>query len=221
MDPDDDHEAAEETAEQEFEFRLFSGTALGQASNDENAQTQKITLVDEDEDIGGGGFVVRERSRGYYFAQPAEGERKTGIHSMAMSGEEVLDRARKRAWGLEVPWRVRVLSSEKENGKRVKQVVGVEVRQDDAKRKRPGKKRRIVLRERKKSREEMLEKKKAEMIKKEEADREKRTRRNREKKVKRKMKEKVKQADGGEDAGSGGIDPQQPPVVVSEDHTTV
>ena len=178
---------------QEFEFRLFS-SGPGDWAKEASIIPQKILLLDEEEDVGEGGFVVRERNRKYYFAEKANGETHLGFESMALSGEEVLSRARKRAWGLEVLWRVRVLKAvgKKGSGEAAHEVVCTEDAEGDIKRKRPGKKRRIMLRARQKLRDKLKEQKQVEKEKKEEAEREKRTRRNREKKVKRKMKEKAK-----------------------------
>lgn len=218
-----DVEVAEKELELEFEFRLFSTTAPGKPGNEVGATAQKIILVDEEEEIGHGGFVVPERNRGYYFAEKAGGERKLRFKIMALSGEEVLSRARKRAWGLEVPWRVRVLNvaGKHSNKEAVDIMVGVEEGDNGGKKKRPGKQRRILLRERKKSREKAQEQKKAEKEKKEEAEREKRTRRNREKKVKRKLKEKAKKACGGmEDANDGAMDLGGPLVVDADDQAS-
>lgn len=212
-----DDAVEEEDPQQEFEFRLFSSTAPEKPGNKDGGAIQKIILVDEEEDIGDGGFVARERNRGYYFVEKADGEKKHGFEVMALSGEDVLSRARKRAWGLEVPWRVRVLkvAGKKANGGRaVDAVVAVEDETEDAKKKRPGKKRRIILRERKKAREKLLEQKNAEKERMDEAEREKRTRRNREKKVKRKLKEKAKKAGGAvEDGGDGVLDPGESSIV--------
>jgi hypothetical protein len=198
--------ASEEQVEQEFEFRLFATTRDGKPGDEEGGTTQKIILVDGDVDVGDGGFVVRERNRRHYFAEHADGDRRRGFETMALSGEEVLSRARRRAWGLEVPWRVRTVkvAGKKRGGEAGDTVIGVQGIERDPTKRRPGKKRRIILRERKKSREKLQEQKKAEKEKKEEAEREKRTRRNREKKVKRKMKEKAKKAGGPvEDPGNG------------------
>ncbi len=135
----------------------------------------------------------------------------------------------KRAWGLEVPWRVRTIrvtslpkpskskskpagtASEIASEVRLDAVIGVEVSEEGKKKTKPSKKRRIILREkaRKRSAAEEARRKIAES--KEEAEREKKTRRNREKKVKRKMKEKAKKGDtvcgasvdGGDDVAGG------------------
>lgn len=216
----------EEEAEQAFEFRLFSSAAPGKPSGEDHGPVQKIILVGEEEEIGDGGFVVRERNRGYYFAEKADGGRKQGYEVMALSGEDVLNRARRRAWGLEVPWRVRVLKvtgkkTSPDAGVQTNAVVGVEEGDKGRKRRRYGKKRRITLRERKKSREKLQEQKKAEAEKRDEEEREKRTRRNREKKVKRKMKEKAKKAGGtAEDAGDIAMDPGEPSIVGLEDQVS-
>ncbi|TVY91726.1 hypothetical protein LAWI1_G007189 [Lachnellula willkommii] len=175
----------------EFEFRLFS------SGKNDKAQPQRIVLEVEEEELGDGAFV-RNRDSTYYFAEKAVGEQKWQFESAALSGEEILDLAKRRAWGLEVPWRVRVLKTSvklKTAGgdadKTVAPEVGAEI-----KRKRPGKKSRIILRQRKKKRDEIAEKNRRDKELKDETEREKRTRRNREKKVKKKMKEKAKKAEG-------------------------
>ena len=143
---------------------------------------------------------------GYYVVGRAEGERKLGFELAALSGDDVLRMAKRRAWGLEVPWRVKIVNR---TGKRKEDVgrgenltkkekghvgCGVEEADEVGGKKRPGKKRRIVLRERKKRLETLAKQTRKEMDAKEEAEREKRTRRNREKKVKRRLKEKAKKA---------------------------
>jgi hypothetical protein len=74
----------------------------------------------------------------------------------------------------------------------------------------PGKKRRIILREKARRKQSIEETKRVERERREEAERLKRTRRNREKKVKRKMKMKASKAGDGdgtaisaEESGSG------------------
>lgn len=140
---------------------------------------------------------MRNRDPTYYFAEKAVGEQKWQFESAALSGEEILDLAKRRAWGLEVPWRVRVLKTTgklKTAGGDADTIVEVEVG-DEIKRKRPGKKSRIVSRQKKKKRDEIEEKHRRDKELKDETEREKRTRRNREKKVKKKMKEKAKKAE--------------------------
>lgn len=157
--------------------------------------------------------MVRNRDPKYYFAEKAVGEQKWRFETAALSGEEVLDLSRWRAWGLEVPWRVRVLrtAGKAKGGARViAMAVG-----DEEKRKRPGKKRRVVLRQREKKRKELEEKRRKEQELKDETDREKRTRRNREKKVKKKMKEKAEKAKKAEGIGAQVDDGPETPADVN------
>ena len=193
-DNDREEGAHEEEAEQEFEFRLFSG---------QGGAGKKIVLSNEEEDTGDGAFLVKQRRLGYYIAEKADGERKREFEVAALSGENVLRMQRSRAWGLEVPWRIKVIKVsskrkvntvdgvEKEN-----LVFGITDEDEEGKRKRPGKKRRIVLRERQKKRDALAARRKKEKDEKE-AEREKRTRKNRERKIKRRLKDKAKKAGEG------------------------
>lgn len=180
LDPRSQSNGQEEEEEQEFDFRLFS-TATG----------NKIVL--KEEEIGDGGFTIRNRNKSYYFTGPIEDEKKAQFASVSISGEDVLKGKSTRYWGLEVPWRVKVLRV----GHGGQKTVGnhglgdVANGNPEEKKKKPGKKRRILLRERRRKKEAREEAKKREKDSKEEAEREKRTRRNREKKVKRKAKEKA------------------------------
>ncbi|PMD28682.1 hypothetical protein NA56DRAFT_675740 [Hyaloscypha hepaticicola] len=176
----------------EFEFRLFSAPKY---SNDNDIQAQKIILASPSSEHGDGGFVTRERDRRFYIAEPATGERKQRFVFAAVSGEEVLNLARRRAWGLEVPWRVKAIRYGQGE-------VLIQVHPSEKGKRKPGKKRRIVLRERQRKVVQREEAKKRERERGEEAEREKRTRRNRVKKVKRKMKEKALKA--GVSAGASG-----------------
>ncbi|KAL3422712.1 hypothetical protein PVAG01_06868 [Phlyctema vagabunda] len=178
--------------EQVFEFRLFSKTT------DSAAPDAAQRIVIDEEDLGEGAFVQPRRDLSYYLVGKAEGERKRGLEIMALSGEDVLKGKERRHWGLEVPWRVQVLKVQKVT-KGEKKIIAIEG--EEEKRKRPGKKRRILVREKKKVKDQIEEKLRIERERKEESEKDKRTRRNREKKVKRKAKEKAekaKQAGGNE-----------------------
>jgi hypothetical protein len=153
---------------------------------------------------------VRLKDPRQFVVGKAVGDRKIRIEQAAVSGEEILKQAKKRAWGLEVPWRVKVIKvvgkqkSGVHDGVTVGKPNGAGLTEEEAgqiRKKRPSKKRRILLRGRKRAKDEMTEKRRVEKESKEEAEREKRTRRNREKKVKRKLKEKAKKA-----GGANGID---------------
>ena len=178
---DDD---AETEAEQVFEFRLFEGGP------------RKI-ILQEEEGMGDGGFVAMRDPRIFVVAR-AEGERKAAFERAAIDGEEILKGATKRAWGLEVPWRVKVVRAPGKPAWKSHDVeVSIQVVDTDTKRKKPGKKQRIILRGRHKKAEEIARRKKAEEASKEEAEREKKTRKNRDKKLKKRMKEKAGKANGG------------------------
>ncbi|KAF4624317.1 hypothetical protein G7Y89_g13855 [Cudoniella acicularis] len=208
-DPDPQNEDEEAQQPPTFEFRLFSSkpstTSTSQTNSYTEPQIQQIILQDSDSDLGEGGFIIPHRKHTYYFAEKASGDKKKRIESVALTGEEVAELARRRAWGLECPWRVRVLrvsaQSTKSKSKAGETVEGkvecVDINEEEGeKRKQPGKKRRIILREREKKKKEERERKLKEKELMEETEREKRTRRNREKKVKKRLKEKAKKAEG-------------------------
>ena len=187
---DADHRVEDE---HEFEFRMFSGGA------------HKIVLC-EDEGMGDGAFVNLRDPR--IFAVPrAVGQRKAEFDQTAMSGEDVLDGAKRRAWGLEVPWRVKVL---KIIGSPTSQIMNITVKMvqenTSGRRTKPNKKRRIILRENAKKAEELARRTKLEEQNKEEADKEKRSRKNREKKLKKRAKEKASKATGAVANGTEGGD---------------
>jgi hypothetical protein len=234
---DDDEEEDEE--EDGFEFPLFAapkasakpsstdetGDLGGEKDNErqsgyEKKATRIILLDDADSLTGDGAFVVPDRDSGYFFAPAATGVVKEQFEKVAMSGDDVRGCLAQRYWGLEVPWRVRILRVTKKGAKasstrggtdeteRV-EVIGTDeaIRQGEImkmkkkKKKKPGKKRRIVLRITTKKTQDAREKADKAKAEAEERDREKRTRRNREKKVKRKVREKAKKA-GNEGGGA-------------------
>lgn len=200
---------AEDTHEEEFEFRLFS-TAAGAAS----APAKVVLSASDDEDAarGDGAFVQPVRPQSYYFAGEATPEQQERYRWAAVTAEDIAAGASKRAWGLERPWRVVKisLSSRKPSSRTAGLVAGVKTVSEDAaedepKRKRPGKKRRIAVRMKARAEEEKREaaraKREAEeksRISKEEHLLEKKKRLNREKKLKRRAKEKEKKLAAGE-----------------------
>ncbi|KAF7957849.1 hypothetical protein EAE96_003418 [Botrytis aclada] len=187
---EDDQDRAEE-----FDFRLFS-----------NVKEGKIVL--KEEAIDKGVFVVQERDKSYYFTGPIEGQPKEEYAIAAISGEDVLKGREKRYWGLEVPWRVRVVkigvSGQKKLGSNG---LGVKNSSHGEKKRKLGKKMRILMRERRRTIEAQEQAMTREKESKEEADKERRARKNREKKVKRKAKEKaLKAAAGGFHQTETGVD---------------
>lgn len=96
---------------------------------------------------------------------------------------------------MELPWRVTVIKTTK-TGKEV----GLEhhTQAQNGRRKRSGKKRRIVIRKKFEARAAKQFAAKQSQTEKEAAEREKRTRKNREKKVKKRQKDKLKKTNGVE-----------------------
>ncbi|POS79512.1 hypothetical protein DHEL01_v202095 [Diaporthe helianthi] len=194
--------------DEEFEFRLFSGPAGTSAP----AKVVLDASDDEDAPKGDGAFVHPDRPHSYYLAEEATPDQRQGFCYAAVTAEDIAAGARKRAWGLERPWRVVKISltskksgsgtAESEAGATATSEVDTE---DGPKRKRPGKKRRIAARikaraekgkkEAVKARREAAEKQR---ISKEEHLLEKKKRLNREKKLKRRAKEKQKKLAAGE-----------------------
>lgn len=221
-DDDDEREDADADAdegkhvgqgeEEEFEFRLFS-TSLSKTGNNAPARVVLAASDDEDAAQGEGAFVAPQRPTSYYVAGEATPEQLQRYRCSAVAGEDVIVGARKRAWGLERPWRViRITASDGllspssrqvTDPKRKRGAVGVAATgagEDDVpggegdgadkKRKRPGKKRRIATRIKAKAEREKREAEEKHKMSKEEHLAEKKKRLNREKKLKRRAKER-------------------------------
>ncbi|KAK1989350.1 hypothetical protein LZ30DRAFT_744397 [Colletotrichum cereale] len=181
---------------EEFEFRLFTTTD----------PATKIALVDEDERaLLGDGAMLRARPLSYYIAGEPTAEARAELAEAAVSGDEVLARARQRWWGMEMPWRVtRVLGA---SGAAAAANPGKGEEGGDAeaaRRRRPGKKKRVALRARERERKKKAEDQERAKMGKEEALKEKKKRLNRLKKLRKRAKAKDgKKGDDG-DAGGGG-----------------
>ncbi|KAG8159392.1 hypothetical protein KVR01_011053 [Diaporthe batatas] len=201
-------EDQEERHDEEFEFRLFSGPTGTSAP----AKVVLDASDDEDAPKGGGGFVRPERPQSYYLAGEATPDQRERYCYAAVTAEDIIAGASKRAWGLERPWRVVKisLSSRKARSNTAGSDAGATATSEDntedgAKRKRPGKKRRIAVRIKARAEKEKREAEKArreaaekQRISKEEHLLEKKKRLNREKKLKRRAKEKEKKLAAGE-----------------------
>jgi hypothetical protein len=170
--------------EGEFEFRLFSTSG----------PSQKIVLAAEGERHEGP--ALSQRPISFYVRGELTLEELERFKAAAVSGEDVIAEARKRAWGLEVPWRVTEIAAStgrKQGGAGIQSAVAPGLAVTDGepgRRKRPGKTRRIRLRKEENVRKEDEKKK----MTKEEHLKEKKKRLNREKKIKRRQKEKEKKA---------------------------
>ncbi|KAK2043302.1 hypothetical protein LZ31DRAFT_576551 [Colletotrichum somersetense] len=193
---------------EEFEFRLFATTD----------PATKIALVDEDERaLMGDGAMLRQRPLSYYIADEPTPEARAEMAFAAVSGDEVLARARQRWWGMEMPWRVtRVPGGPSGTASKTAAAANSgdgaaeEEEAAAARRRRPGKKKRVALRIREREKKKKAEEQERAKMGKEEALKEKKKRLNRLKKLRKRAKAKEgKKADGdggpaeGDESGSG------------------
>ncbi|KAK3403598.1 hypothetical protein B0T20DRAFT_401365 [Sordaria brevicollis] len=196
-------EEAEEAPE--FEFRLFSTSA-----------PSKIVLPSKEEEDGAGETIIADRPLSYYIRGELTPEQKEQFEAAAVTSQDIFNWAKQRAWGLEVPWRVKkIIVTVKGKGAEGAEILygrhivtGTEVQHQQAtaggeqqqsekkKKKRLGKKGRIAFRIKEKARKEKEEAEQKKKMTKEEHLKEKKKRLNREKKLKRRQKEKEKKMAG-------------------------
>lgn len=185
-----------DTTEPEFEFRLFSSAA-----------PQKIVLAPADgtgkidENSGG---IVEPRPLSYYIRGELSPEQREQFAAAAVTAADILQGAKQRAWGLELPWRVTKTTvgpsssgNQKGGGNQAGGSDGIAGGKKS--KGKLGKKARIATRTKQKA---LLELEKQKMTK-EEHLKEKRKRLNREKKLKRRQKEKEKKAAAAGGVGTG------------------
>ncbi|PKK51880.1 hypothetical protein CI102_3693 [Trichoderma harzianum] len=183
-----DESASNQDAEAEDEaytFRLFS--TAGPAP--------KVVLENHDRIIEG--KLARGRPLSYYLVTDLPPEKKHQYEMAAVSGEDILARSKIREWGLELPWRVTNIKVTR----KARPGEGVDVtRVDDeqqAKRKRLGKKSRIAMRKKARAKEQADAAAKQKMADKEEQVKEKKKRLNKLKKARRKAKRKAGKGENG------------------------
>ena len=184
-------DAAAEDGENVFEFRLFSTSSQS---------APKVILASEDDGLnrdGAEGRFVADRPLTFYLTGPPGPEKLAQFDYAAIQYGDILSGSRQRAWGLEVPWKVRrvIVSSGRtsdKSGRAVAAAATSSMEQGDRKRKRPGKKRRIALRQKEKALKEKVAATEKQQMTKEEHLKEKKKRLNREKKLKRRQKEREK-----------------------------
>ncbi|KAF2878540.1 hypothetical protein BDV95DRAFT_479523, partial [Massariosphaeria phaeospora] len=158
-------------------------------------QSQKIRLSSPDAEPREPGMLVKP-PRSYYFTDEVTSDREEELQAAAVDGDAVLEMSRVPWAGCAVPWKVTTISAA---GLQKTIRVGhppklIPVEEKAHKKKRKGKKARIILRKKMQATTTKQEEQSRTAQEKEEADREKRTRRNREKKVKKKAREKAKKA---------------------------
>ncbi|KAI1498231.1 hypothetical protein F5X99DRAFT_338581 [Biscogniauxia marginata] len=188
-------EGTGQTGEETFAFRLFR--------DEEPSHTVVLPRDDELIRPGDGGFVVPKRPISYYFANSPPPETARRFRQAAVSADYLLEDAKRKRWGLEKPWKVTSITITARKGGH-DQNSESQMREDTAgKRKRPGKKRRIILRIREKAKQEREEEAKRKLVEKGQHLMDKKKRLNREKKLKRRAKAReAKQAGGGDRASA-------------------
>lgn len=193
---DDDSTPIDEAGEVEDEgyaFRLFS--TAGPAP--------KVVLEDYDKVVEG--KLLRGRPLSYYFATEVSPQKKREYEVAAVSGEDVLARSKVRHWGLELPWKVTSIKiTRKARPGEVASHARSESEQQQAGRKRPGKKSRIAMRKKARAQAQAEEEAKKKMASKEEQIKEKKKRLNRLKKLRRRAQKKADKGENGEGGGGSG-----------------
>jgi hypothetical protein len=190
--PDDDDDDGEAEDEEGYAFRLFS--TAGPAP--------KVVLEDYDKVVEG--KLLRGPPLSYYLATDVSPEKRHEYEVAAVSGEDVLARSKVRHWGLEMPWKVTSIKvTRKARPGEVANRAQVESEQQ-ARRKRPGKKSRIAMRKKARAQAQAEEEAKKKMADKEEQIKEKKKRLNRLKKLRRRAQKKAEKGENGEGGGGSG-----------------
>ncbi|KAL7925359.1 hypothetical protein ACQKWADRAFT_283794 [Trichoderma austrokoningii] len=170
-----------------YAFRLFS--AAGPAPQVVLENTNRVVE----------GKIIRGRPLSYYLATDLSPEKRQQYEMAAVSGEDVIERSKGRAWGLELPWRVQTIKVTRKAGRRDRESMAHVEDDQPAKRKRPGKKRRTAMRIKARAEAQAAEAAKQKMAEKEEHVKDKKKRLNRLKKLRRRAKKKTEKGRGGED----------------------
>ncbi|PHH84781.1 hypothetical protein CDD83_1405 [Cordyceps sp. RAO-2017] len=178
----------------EFAFRLFHTAEA----------TATVVLRPEDEARGPGGIVAR-RPAAHYLAARAPAARRREYEFAAVDGDDVLARSRAPAWGLEMPWKVTKIATTITHMARDSDThtTRASASPPPATRRRPGKKRRIAMRKRERTRKEQVELMAKADREKEEHFKDKKKRLNRVKKLRKRAKDKEKKLAATDGAGPG------------------
>ncbi|MCJ1243566.1 hypothetical protein MMC30_000763 [Trapelia coarctata] len=180
--------AAQIRDEEAFEFRLFSKPGSGDQAP---VKPSRILIRSPSPVIGEPGFLQPRRSDKYYFATTPTCEQRACFEAAAISADAIVAEQAHKWPGCALPWRVTTITAP---AARSSSALAANLTGISTKRKRVGKKRRIILRK------ELALVREKEAIRsmtaaeREAVEREKRTKRNREKKVKKKERDKLKKA---------------------------
>ncbi|TQW11063.1 hypothetical protein IF2G_02005 [Cordyceps javanica] len=182
--------------EKGYEFNLFSTAGPGGS-----AGPAKVVLEDESKSLGDGAFV-RPRPLSYYTSKGAVSmKEKEQYGYAAVTADTIVQWSRQPSWGMAMPWKVVSISATRKAkpGDKPAQIL-VQNTDEIVKRKRPGKKQRILLRQRKKTKAQAAEEAAKKNTEKEEHLKDKKKRLNRIKKLRKRAKDKEKKlAAGGGD----------------------
>lgn len=194
MDNKDDV-VAEDGGEEGYAFNLFS------TSTARTGAVAKV-ILDDGADALGDGALVRPRPRSHYASGPASATDKERYRFAAVTADDIYERSSQRSWGMEMPWKVISIQATRKAKPSDKTVeVLMEDADKETKRKRPGKKTRILLRERTKIKAKAAEEAAKKLVDKEEHLKDKKKRLNRIKKLRKRAKEREKKKAAGEDVG--------------------
>ncbi|KAI1805457.1 hypothetical protein F4811DRAFT_515708 [Daldinia bambusicola] len=182
-----DEETFEKPQEEAFTFRLFR----------DEEPSRKVVLEPQNasmEKDGNGAFVVAKRPISYYSSGEPSPDAMNRFRAAAVSADYLFQDSKVRRWGLEKPWKVTtiIITTNKKIATPSGSASGNKTADVEKKKKRPGKKRRIILRTREKVKKEREETAKRQLVEKEEHLKDKKKRLNRQKKLKRRAKEKEK-----------------------------
>ncbi|KAI4238789.1 MAG: hypothetical protein L6R40_005644 [Gallowayella cf. fulva] len=171
-------QAIDEANDESYEFPLFSQKPRG--------STAKILLKSPSPEIKDPGFVQPARPQDYYFTAAESRHCQGRFGDVAVEGHDVVRESLVKWPGFQLPWRV--ITATFRSSKRATSASSIVDAALEDKRKRPGKKRRIILRTKLQAMKARGEVARAAAAKKEALAMEKRSRRNREKKLKRRGK---------------------------------
>lgn len=215
-DGDEAAETDDEESPEAFEFRLFG-----------SSKPATTVVLEKDRPFKPGeGNIVSRRPISFYFSRPSQREREE-YASVLVTWEQVMENSRQRTWGLERPWKT-IASITVPNGKsKSSQGESDTVAAGDGdvkktRRKRLGKKTRIVRRKRDKAVAAKKEADEKAKLEKEEHIKAKKKRLNHVKKVRARAKAKQKKAAeraaaGEEPIGDDGEDVHEASVDISMD----
>ncbi|KAI2621733.1 hypothetical protein GGR54DRAFT_599552 [Hypoxylon sp. NC1633] len=195
-DPPDD--GSEKSGEEAFTFRLFRG----------EESSRKVVLEPQSAGVENNSkcaFVVSRRPNSYYFAGEPSPRVANEFKAAAVTADYLLQDAQKRRWGLEKPWkvtRISIITDERKGALDSSLTRETTNGTGKQRKKRPGKKRRIILRTREKAKKEQEDANKRQLVEKEEHLKEKKKRLNRQKKLRQRAKEKEKKQNTKDDAFS-------------------